>query len=86
MAPKKPCWAIGPSCKCHQRLHRRFANGLNMAAWPNMVVAVQIPGAMPLAMLYMALGQKTLGCFALLGIVLYMAFGHGFFRQRRWSL
>jgi hypothetical protein len=61
-------------------------NGLNLATWPNMVVVVQIPRAMPLAMLYMALGQKTLGCFALPGTALYMAFGHGFVRQRRWSI
>ena len=54
--------------------------------WPNMLVVVRIPGAMPLAMLYMALGQKTFGCFALPGTALLMAFGHGFVRQRRWSL
>ena len=38
---------------------------------------------MPLDMLYMALGQKTFGCFALPGIALHMALGHGFVRQRR---
>ena len=56
-------------------MHRRVANGLNMAAWSNRLVVVQIPGAMPLAMLHMALGQKTYGCFAIPGTALNMAFG-----------
>jgi hypothetical protein len=47
---------------------RRIQNGLNMAAWPNMRVVVRIPRAMPLAMLNMALDQKTFGCFAPRGL------------------
>jgi hypothetical protein len=35
-----------------------------------------IPGAMPLAMLNVALGQKTSEGFALPGTALNMAFGH----------
>ncbi|MFN8740495.1 MAG: hypothetical protein ACK5YR_11285, partial [Pirellula sp.] len=34
--------------RCHPWGHPLCADGLNMAAWPNMLVGVQIPGAMPL--------------------------------------
>ena len=78
--------SYSPHLGCNGILNVGEGNGLNLATWPNMVVVVQIPRAMPLAMLYMALGQKTLGCFALPGTALYMAFGHGFVRQRRWSI
>ncbi len=44
------------------------------------------PGAMPLAMLNMALGQKTSEGYALLGTALNMAFGHGFVRRGRHSI
>jgi hypothetical protein len=34
-------------------------------------------------MLHMAFGHETFGCFALPRTALFMAFGHGFVRQRR---
>jgi hypothetical protein len=54
--------------------------------WPNMLGGGHIPGAKPLAMLNVALGQKTSEGFAYLGTALDMAFGHGFVRQRRHSI
>jgi hypothetical protein len=48
--------------------------------WPNILGGGRIPGAMPLAMLNVALGQKTSEGYALLGTALNMAFGHGFVR------
>ena len=46
-----------------------------------MLVVVQIPGAMPLAMLYMALGQKTYGCFAPRGLSCVWPLAMGLFAK-----
>ena len=43
--------------------------------WPNMLGGGHIPGAKPLAMLNVALGQKTSGGYALPGIALDIALG-----------